>query len=222
MSEDETIDEEDNIDCVDCHQTVMLDADCEPTDPLLCHQCEKKRLRDERDALQARLDEVQKGHMAKLIELTAECLVDDAVYMAGPIESSDSERVRHNLVEENNDLSLYVMRLENGDCRYGTTGCKAKGRHDCEEVQPPYGVTVQFLNVEGTRKGEPSITAVIGVTLPFPYGEEHVEAAQRYLAPILNAKNGVKGFFEPCPVCKQPARKLWDNSKGCEHCVDED
>jgi hypothetical protein len=41
---------DDEKDCVDCQATLMaLDDTCERTGPPLCHECEKKRLEEERD-----------------------------------------------------------------------------------------------------------------------------------------------------------------------------
>ena len=36
---------EGDCDCADCHTTTAIDDGCEATDPPLCHECEKRRLK---------------------------------------------------------------------------------------------------------------------------------------------------------------------------------
>lgn len=129
--------EVDDTECVDCHETYLLDDGCEPTDPPLCHECEKKRLQKTVTDLHAQIAKEREEFIQKLIELTGEVLLEDVAYLAGPIEERESVRIRHNLVEENNTLGLYVHRLESGMCRNGTEGCKIRGEHDCDNITSP-------------------------------------------------------------------------------------
>jgi len=46
----------DTSDCVDCHHGIGLDDGCEPTEPPLCHECEKARLRTRIADLEAKLN----------------------------------------------------------------------------------------------------------------------------------------------------------------------
>ena len=137
--------DEDDNDCADCYVTLTCLPGHEPTDPPLCHECEKERLRKRIAELEVERDKLSEAHLQlvtgplRTMEERAEKA--EAQLVGAPTQPAPTSRLE--------DLRVWgYAEHEDAERWYGSCATKEAA---IAEGRAEYGRHVHFVVRPGTR-----------------------------------------------------------------------